>query len=160
MVCNYTQIRIIHHLLIYDCLQICFHTLLQCGDFIDFSLPYKGHLKHWAATQTDQADIRLVNVCILTVSSPSKWLVESSAGLLSRVTTRLQCFTLKLAWGAALRWIMCFSLLGWRHQSRSGRRPSVYWFTCPLLSLVSRKKLNKRPLTSTFLLLSGFMFTS
>lgn len=155
MVRNYTQIRSsIHHLLIYGCLQICFHTSLQCGDFIDFSLPHKGHLKHWAATQTDQADIRIANVCVPTVSSPSKWLVESSAGLFSRGTTRLQCFTLKLAWGAALRWIMSFSLLGWRHQSRSGRPPSVYSFTCPSFSFVARKPKETEQTPSNFCLLA------
>lgn len=58
-------------------------------------------------------------------SSPSRWLVKSYRGLLFGVTTRWQCFTLKLGQRAAPRSNIFFSLHGWRHHSCSGRPPSV-----------------------------------
>lgn len=72
MVCNYTQIRSsIHHRPHAWLTSIYFYTLLQYDDmlFVDFLWAHTGHLKHWAGTPIEQADIRIVRLCVVTLSN-------------------------------------------------------------------------------------------
>lgn len=123
--------------------------------FIDFLLPRKGHLKHCMGWNADRPGRHQDCKCVYCYSFKSKpWTVLQS-------DHKMAAFHTGTGFQQRYGLLWLFSLHGWRHQTRSGRPPSLYSFTRPsLLSLVSQEKRNKHLLTSApSLLPPGFMRT-